>query len=36
MTKTIVETAKPLGIMVHDHIIIGRKGYASMKGLLLI
>ena len=28
--------AKPLGIAVHDHIIIGRKGYASMKGLLLI
>lgn len=36
MTKTIVETAKPLGITVHDHIIIGRKGFASMKGLLLI
>ena len=36
MTKTIVETARPLGITVHDHIIIGRKGYASMKGLLLI
>ena len=31
-----VETAKPLGIAVHDHIIIGRKGNASMKGLLLI
>ncbi|TIT50720.1 MAG: DNA repair protein, partial [Mesorhizobium sp.] len=24
------------GISVHDHIIIGRKGYSSMKGLLLI
>jgi DNA repair protein RadC len=36
MTKTIMETAKPLGIGVHDHIIIGKKGYASMKGLLLI
>ncbi|HTV71332.1 MAG TPA: DNA repair protein RadC [Rhizobiaceae bacterium] len=36
MTKTIVETAKPLGIAVHDHIIIGKKGHASMKGLLLI
>lgn len=36
MTKLIVESAKPLGISVHDHIIIGRKGYSSMKGLLLI
>jgi DNA repair protein RadC len=36
MTKEIVETGKRLGIAVHDHIIIGRKGYASMKGLLLI
>ncbi len=32
----IIDTAKPLGIAVHDHIIIGRKGNASMKGLLLI
>jgi DNA repair protein RadC len=36
MTKTIVETAKPMGIVVHDHIIIGRDGHASMKGLQLI
>ncbi|TIN94750.1 MAG: JAB domain-containing protein [Mesorhizobium sp.] len=36
MTKQIIDTAKPLGISVHDHLIIGRKGYASMKGLLLI
>jgi len=36
MTRTIVDTAKPLGIAVHDHIIIGKKGHASMKGLLLI
>jgi DNA repair protein RadC len=36
MTKTIIDTAKPLGIAVHDHIIIGRNGNASMKGLLLI
>ena len=36
MTRTIMETAKPLGIAVHDHIIIGRKGVASMKGLRLI
>lgn len=36
MTKEIIEAGKRLGIAVHDHIIIGRKGYASMKGLLLI
>ena len=36
MTKEIVETGKRLGIAVHDHLIIGKKGYASMKGLLLI
>ena len=36
MTKEIVDAAKRLGIAVHDHIIIGRKGYSSMKGLLLI
>lgn len=36
MTKTIIETAKPLGITVHDHIIIGKEGHASLKGLRLI
>ncbi len=36
MTHTIIETAKPLGITVHDHIIIGRDGHASLKGLKLI
>jgi len=36
MTKTIVETARPLGITVHDHIIIGKDGHASLKGLRLI
>ena len=36
MTKAIVEVAKPLGIAVHDHIIVGRDGHASFKGLKLI
>ena len=36
MTRTIVATAKPLGISVQDHLIIGKQGFASMKGLLLI
>lgn len=36
MTKEIIESGKRLGIAVHDHIIIGKKGHVSMKGLLLI
>ncbi|KQT86277.1 DNA repair protein RadC [Aurantimonas sp. Leaf443] len=35
MTRTIAETARPLGISVHDHIIVGRSGHASLKGLKL-
>jgi DNA repair protein RadC len=36
MTQAIVEIAKPLGIAVHDHIIVGKEGHASFKGLKLI
>jgi DNA repair protein RadC len=36
MTQAIVEVAKPLGIAVHDHIIVGKEGHASFKGLKLI
>jgi DNA repair protein RadC len=36
MTKRIIEVARGLGIEVHDHIIVGRDGHASMKGLKLI
>jgi DNA repair protein RadC len=36
MTRTIIETARPMGITVHDHIIIGRDGHASLKGLQLL
>jgi DNA repair protein RadC len=36
MTRAIVDIAKPLGIAVHDHIIVGRKGHASLKGMKLI
>ena len=35
MTQAIVEVARPLGIAVHDHIIVGRDGHASLKGLRL-
>jgi len=36
MTQSIVEIAKPLGISVHDHIIVGKEGHVSLKGLKLI
>jgi DNA repair protein RadC len=36
MTEAIIDVAKPLGIMVHDHIIVGKDGHASFKGLKLI
>ncbi len=36
MTKQIVASAAPLGIAVHDHIIVGREGHASLKALRLI
>ncbi|MCE3257137.1 MAG: repair protein RadC [Nitrobacter vulgaris] len=36
MTKSIIDISSPLGISVHDHIIVGRNGHASLKGLRLI
>jgi DNA repair protein RadC len=36
MTKQIVAAAGSLGIAVHDHIIVGRDGHASLKALRLI
>jgi DNA repair protein RadC len=36
MTEAIIDVAKPLGILVHDHIIVGKEGHASLKGLKLI
>jgi DNA repair protein RadC len=36
MTKAIINIATPLGIAVHDHIIVGRGGHASLKGMKLI
>jgi DNA repair protein RadC len=36
MTSRIVEAADKLGITVHDHVIIGRSGHASFKGLRLL
>jgi DNA repair protein RadC len=36
MTRQIVDAAKPLGIAIHDHIIVGRQGHASLKALRLM
>jgi DNA repair protein RadC len=36
MTQQIISVASPLGISVHDHIIVGKDGHASLKGLKLI
>src|ERR1700761_5004243 len=36
MTKAIVDIAAPLGLSVHDHIIVGKNGHTSLKGIRLI
>ncbi len=36
MTQQIISVAQPLGISVHDHIIVGKEGHASLQGLKLI
>jgi len=36
MTKSIMSISSPLGISVHDHIIVGKNGHASLKGLRLM
>ncbi|WP_395667151.1 RadC family protein, partial [Methylocella sp.] len=36
MTREIVAVGKPLGVVVHDHLIVGRRGHASLKTLRLI
>ena len=36
MTRSIAAAAKPLGIAVHDHVIVGRSGHASFKSLGLL
>ena len=35
MTREVVNVAWPLGIAVHDHLIVGKDGHASSKGLRL-
>jgi DNA repair protein RadC len=35
MTKQVANVAKPLGVLLYDHIIVGKEGHASLKGLKL-
>jgi DNA repair protein RadC len=36
MTQTIIEAARPLGITVHDHLIVAKHGHASLNAMKLI
>ena len=36
MTKAIIQIATPLGIAVHDHIIVGKNGHSSLKAMKLM
>jgi len=36
MTRAIVDIASPLGIAVHDHIIVGKNGHASLRAMKLM
>jgi DNA repair protein RadC len=36
ITREVISAGKPLGIAVHDHLVIGKHGHASLKGLGLI
>jgi len=35
MTRQIADIAKPLGITVHDHIIVGKSTHTSLRGMKL-
>ena len=36
MTRTVATACATLGIDLHDHIIVGKNGHASLKGMNLI
>jgi len=36
MTRDIAAATKPLGIAIHDHLVVGRSGHASFKSLGLL
>jgi DNA repair protein RadC len=36
MAKEVKKAAEALGIAIHDHLVIGRKGHASFRSLSLL
>lgn len=36
MTRQIVDIARPLGIEVHDHLIVGKEGHTSFRAARLL
>ena len=36
MTKQIIDAARPLGITIHDHVIVGRNGHFSFRAARLM
>ncbi|HJS30920.1 MAG TPA: JAB domain-containing protein, partial [Alphaproteobacteria bacterium] len=36
MTRTVAKAAEAVGVVLHDHIVVGRTGHASFKGLGLL
>jgi DNA repair protein RadC len=36
MTREVIDVAKAMGIVVHNHVIIGLDGHASLKSLKLM
>ncbi|MCB1379708.1 MAG: hypothetical protein KDK89_15270, partial [Alphaproteobacteria bacterium] len=36
MTKKVIDAGQRLHVTVHDHVIVGRKGHTSLRGIGLI
>ena len=36
MTKAVAAAAEKLGILLHDHLVVGRKGHKSLRSLGLL
>lgn len=36
LTQAVIRAGEPLGIVVHDHLVISRSGHASFKSLMLL
>jgi DNA repair protein RadC len=36
ITKAVAAAAEKLGILLHDHVVVGRQGHASLRSLGLL